>query len=183
MLRVELASRLVGVVCLAFIFFGSRVQSAAAEPAWRAGIDFHGTDDAFGPRRPIGVAGGLRFGDLEVATTLDPLMPFLGWQTVDLTLGTWICDDKIELLAGWRQSSGKLGTGRRFDEAFLVGADYAVPFTPRYRLAFGVELATSIVRHGADLPMDEINVWPATSDLAKRIEFMFHARFEVTGKI
>ena len=180
MLRGKLASRLVGVICLVFIIFGSAVH---AEPSWRAGIDLHGTDDAFGPRRPIGLAGGLRFTDLEVATTIDPLMPFLGWETIDLTLGDWICDDRIELLGGWRQSSGKLGTGRRFDESLLIGADYAVPLTPRYRLAFGAELATSIVRHGADLPMDTIHVWPVTSDLAKRMELMFHARFEITGKI
>lgn len=179
MLRVELASRLACVVCLACCFFGS----ARAEPSWRAGVDLHGTDDAFGPRRPIGLAGGLRTGDLELATTVDPLMPFLGWETVDLTIGTWVDADRIELLAGWRQSSGKLGTGRRFDEALLVGADYAVPLTPRYRLAFGAELATSITRHGADLPMDTIAVWPVTSDLAKRMSLILHARFEITGKL
>ncbi|HEX4418473.1 MAG TPA: hypothetical protein VH165_11265 [Kofleriaceae bacterium] len=152
-----------------------------ADPRWDAGLDLHGTDAAFGSRRPIGIAGGLRQGDVEAGLVVDPLVFALGWETIDVTAGLWLAGDRAELVGGWRQSSGKLGTGRRYDEALLIGADWVVTLSPRYRLAFGAELVTSIYRHGADIGSDPIQLWPLTTDLAERMDLMLHARFEITG--
>ncbi|HET7499912.1 MAG TPA: hypothetical protein VFK02_02885 [Kofleriaceae bacterium] len=154
---------------------------AHGEPRWRAGLDVHGTDAAFGERRPLGLAGGLRHGANEAAIVVDPLVLVLGWEMLDVTLGRWIAGDRVELLGGWRQTSGRLASGRRYDEALLVGADWAVPLSDRFRLAFGVELEASIWRHGARIAGDVIELWPPTVDTARRVELLLHARFELTG--
>jgi len=154
---------------------------AHADPSWRAGLDLHGTDAAYSSRRPLGIAGGLRYGAWEAAIVVDPMVLVLGWEMLDVSAGRWIADDRVELLAGWRQTSGRLSSGRRYDEAVLLGADWAVPLSGRFRLAFGVELETSLWRHGAGIDSDPIQVFPPGAELARRIELLLHARFELTG--
>jgi hypothetical protein len=170
MLRWEFA-----VACVVF------AAQAHAEPSWRAGLDVHGTDAALGGRRPIGLAGRLRWGAMEAAVVVDPLVFVLGWEMLDVTAGRWIAGDRAEVLAGWRQTSGRLGTGRRYDEAVLLGADWVAPLSGRFRFAFGLEFETSIWRHGGNIDSDTIQVFPFTTDIAARMEFLLHARFELTG--
>jgi len=166
---------LAAVACLAV------VAPAHADPSWRAGLDVHGTDAAYGGRRPLGVAAGLRCGATEGGVVVDPLVFALGWEMLDVTAGRWFADDRIELLAGWRQLSGRFGTGRRYDEAVLLGADWVVPLSRRFRLGFGLEFQTSIWRHGGDISSDTIAVFPVTTDLPERMSLLLHARFELTG--
>ncbi|HEU4730805.1 MAG TPA: hypothetical protein VFT22_23075 [Kofleriaceae bacterium] len=167
-------------IALAGLLFAAR---AHAEPSWRAGLDVHGTDAALGERRPLGIAGGVRYGQTEGAIVIDPLVLVLGWEMLDVTLGRWIAGDRVELVGGWRQTSGPLASGRRYDEAVLVGADWTVPLSSRFRLAFGLELETSIWRHGGRIEGDVIQLLPPTVDTARRVELLLHARFDVTGAL
>src|SRR5438874_10799247 len=95
--------------------------AASADAGWHTGLDFHGTDAAYGARRPIGLSGGLRTGDNEASVVLDPLVFVLGWEMLDVTVGRWVLDERVKVNGGWRQTSGPLAGGRRFDEALLVG--------------------------------------------------------------
>ncbi|HEY0481260.1 MAG TPA: hypothetical protein VGD37_27280 [Kofleriaceae bacterium] len=155
---------------------------AHGAPSWSVGIDLHGTDDAFAARRPIGVAGAIRYGAVEGSVVADPMLFVLGWEMLDATLGRWFAGDRIELLGGWRQTSGELSGGRRYDEALLLGADAVAMSSPRFRIVFGAELATSLWRHGAGIPANTIAL-AFDADLATRVELGFHLRFEITGAL
>jgi hypothetical protein len=157
----------------------SLAPPAAAEPSWHTGLDFHGTDAAFAARRPIGIAAGLRRGDNDGSVVVDPMVLVLGWEMLDVTVGRWVAGDRLELLAGWRQTSGRAGHGRRYDEAVLLGADSAVS-SGSVRVSFGAELETSVWRHGGKIPSDTIE-FAANAELATRIELLLHVRFEVGG--
>lgn len=156
--------------------------AARGEPGWRLGIDVHGTDEAIAARRPLGLAAGVRSGATEAAVVIDPMLLVLGWEMLDATIGQWIAGDRIELVAGWRQTSGRLSAGRRYDEALLLGADATALSSPRFRIAFGAELATSLWRHGGGLPDNTIAL-PPDAELATRVELMFHLRFDLTGAL
>jgi hypothetical protein len=169
-----------GLVCACACACEARAQ---ADPSWRAGLDLHGTDAAVGTRRPLGIAGGLRYQATEGAVVIDPMVLVLGWEMLDVTAGRWLADDRVEVLAGWRQTSGRLARGRRYDEAVLLGADWAAPLSNRFRLAFGVEVETSIWRHGGNLAGDTIRFGSLDAALARRVELLLHARFELTGSL
>ncbi len=161
------------------------VSLALASPAhgdtsWRTGLDFHGTDAAFAARRPIGVATGLRCGPMEGSVVIDPMVFVLGWEMLDFTVGRWLASDRVELITGWRQVSGRLSGGRRYDEEMLLGADAVAIALGRLRLVFGAELETSVWRHGAHIRNDTIDL-ALNADLATRIELLLHMRFEITG--
>jgi len=150
-----------------------------AEPSWHTGLDFHGTDAAFAARRPIGIAAGLRHGAVDGAVVVDPMVLVLGWEMLDVTVGRWIADDRLEVVAGWRQTSGRVSHGRRYDEAVLLGADTAMT-SGSVRMSFGAELETSVWRHGGHLPSDTLD-FAANTELATRMEVMLHMRFELGG--
>jgi hypothetical protein len=155
------------------------VPPADAEPGWRLGIDVHGTDNAFAVRRPLGLAAGVRRGAAEATIVVDPMLLVLGWEMLDVSLGGWIAGDRVELLAGWRQTSGPLGRGRRYDESLLLGADAVAMSSGRLRIVFGAELSLSLWRHGGTIPD---NVAPlALAELATRVDLLLHLRFEITG--
>jgi hypothetical protein len=162
------------LACLAF------AAPARADLSWRAGLDVHGTDAAFAARRPVGIASGLRYGAVEGSVVVDPMMLILGWEMLDVTAGRWIADDRIELLGGWRQVSGRLSGGRRYDEGLLLGVDSVGVSSGRFRIAFGAEVTTSVWRHGARIPGDSIQLI-LNMELATRIELLLHVRFEITG--
>ena len=153
---------------------------AHAAPAWSAGLDLHGTDAAVAAHRPIGVAGGLRFGAVQAAAVVDPMVLFLGWEMLDVSAGRWFGGDRVEVLGGWRQTSGRFRGGRRYDEALLLGLDSVARASHWYRLSFGAELATSLWRHGAHIPGDTIDL-SLNAELATRMELVLHVRFELTG--
>lgn len=155
---------------------------AHGEPGWRLGIDVHGTDEAIAARRPLGLAVGIRSGATEAAVVIDPMLLILGWEMLDATLGRWIAGDRIELIAGWRQTSGRLNAGRRYDEALLLGGDVTALTSRWFRIAFGAELATSLWRHGGGLPDNTIAL-PPDAEIATRIELVLHLRFDITGAL
>lgn len=152
---------------------------AYGDPSWHTGLDFHGTDAAFAARRPIGIAMGLRHGAIDGAVVVDPMVLVLGWEMLDVTVGRWIASDRLEVLAGWRQTSGSARHGRRYDEALLLGADSAIS-SGNVRVSFGAELETSLWRHGGKIPSDTID-FAASAELATRMELLLHVRFEVGG--
>ena len=156
---------------------------ARADSGWRAGLDLHGFDAAFGARRPVGIGLGIRCGAMESAVVVDPMIFLLGWEMLDVTVGRWLAHDRVEALIGWRQTSGTMGTGRRYDEAILLGADWAVPSSGKLRLTFGVELETSIWRHGGGIESERIRFSSSSEDLLPRLEVLLHARFDLTGAL
>jgi hypothetical protein len=152
---------------------------ASAESGWHTGLDFHGTDAAFAARRPIGITAGLRRGAIDGSVVIDPMLLVLGWEMLDLTIGHWNASDRVELLTGWRQTSGGLSHGRRYDEAWLLGADVAIA-SSRVRVSFGAELVISLWRHGGHIPSDTIT-FAANPELGTRMAVLLHLRFEVGG--
>jgi hypothetical protein len=152
-----------------------------ADSGWRAGLDLHGFDAAFGARRPIGIGMGIRSGAVEGAVVVDPMIFVLGWEMLDVTVGRWLARDRVEALIGWRQTSGAIGTGRRYDEAILLGVDWMIPSSGKLRLTFGVELETSVWRHGGGIDSEHIRLFSSSADLLPRLELLLHARFDLTG--
>jgi hypothetical protein len=156
------------------------IAPVRADSAWRAGLDLHGFDAAFGARRPIGIGMGIRCGAVEGAVVVDPMIFVLGWEMLDVTVGRWLAHDRVEALIGWRQTSGAIGTGRRYDEAMLLGADWRVPSSGKLRLTFGVELETSLWRHGGRIDGEHISFSSSSADLLPRLELLLHARLDLT---
>jgi len=177
-----LVARRLGLAAACAAVLLAPATRAGAQPAWRLGLDVHGTDRMSAARRPLGVAAGLRSGALEGTIVADPMRFLLGWEMLDATLGGWIAGDRVELLAGWRRTSGPFAGRRRYDEALLVGANLTALTSTRFRVEFGAELATSLWRHGAGVPDNTIDL-AVNAELATRVSLLLHLRFVVLGAL
>lgn len=129
------------------------VASAQATP-WHAGLDVRGDLGT----HPIRAGGGLEFGRVDTMLVLDPMFWTDGQHDIDLFAFWAPCSKAWGLLGGWRTSTIDLLDGTQFQEKLILGIGAPLPrLSEHIRTRFSFELATLIVKHGADLPSEWIS--------------------------
>ena len=127
---------------------------AHAGPAWHAGLNVRGDLGT----HPIRVGGGLQFGRVDTTLVLDPMFWTDGQHDLDLFAFWAPCAAGWGLLGGWRTSTIGLLGGTQLQEKLLLGIGAPLPWLREsIRARFHFELATVVVKHGADLPSEWIS--------------------------
>jgi len=129
------------------------------------------------PLRPAIGVSGRRF---DFSALFDPGVFIDGKHDLDLIAGWWFSPNAWRLAIGWRNSSTRIGDGRRFGESLLLGLDAAMPMLNgrHVRATFGVALAADLVRHGGGVPTRTLPLG-SFADLSDYLTVTFNARFEL----
>jgi hypothetical protein len=130
-------------------------------------------------RHPVRPALGVSAGAFDITAILDPGVFIDGKNDFDLIAGWWLAPRAWRLSLGWRNSSTRIGDGRRFSESLLLGLDAAMPLLNgrHVRATFGVAVAADMVRHGGDVPTRTIPLG-SFADVSDFVTVTFNARFE-----
>jgi hypothetical protein len=127
--------------------------TASAESQWHVGLNLRpdlGT-------HPIRAGGGVQLEHVDLTLVLDPMFWTDGQHDLD-ALAFWApCSMGWGLFGGWRTSTIALLGGTQLQEKLLLGVGAPLPPLGRFRSRFHFELATVIVKHGADLPSDWVS--------------------------
>ena len=100
------------------------------------------------------LCGGVAFGRVDVALTLDPLWLLDRQHALDAIVEYRPHPDGWGVFAGWRLGAIGVADGTQWQESPLVGVSGGLPRLASWlRLRAGVELATLVVKHGAGLPV------------------------------
>jgi hypothetical protein len=123
--------------------------TARADTDWHAGLDLRGDLGT----HPIRIGGGVQLGHVDTLLVLDPMFWTDGQNDLD-ALAFWApCSNGWGLLGGWRTSTIGILGGTQLQEKLVVGVGAPLPrLTKHLRARFAFELATVVVKHGADLP-------------------------------
>jgi hypothetical protein len=141
--------------CLAVLMVLLMLPAAAkADTAWHAGLDVRGDLGT----HPIRAGGGIEFGRVDTMLVLDPMFWTDGQHDIDAFAFWAPCSKAWGLLGGWRTSTIGLLGGTQFQQKLVLGIGAPLPRLGEHiRTRFAFELATVIVKHGADLPSDWIS--------------------------
>ena len=128
--------------------------SAEAGPRWHAGLNLRAELST----HPIRVGGGVQTEYVDTMLVLDPMFWTDGQHDID-AIAFWApCYRAWGLFGGWRTSSIGILGGTQFHEKLLIGVGAPLPrLTTFIRARWSFELATVLVKHGADLPSDWIS--------------------------
>ena len=122
---------------------------AHAGPDWHAGLDLRGDLGT----HPIRAGGGLQLGHVDTMLVLDPMFWTDHQNDLDAYAFWAPCAKGWGLLGGWRTSTIGILGGTQFQEKLVLGVGAPLPRLTTYlRERFVFELATVVVKHGADLP-------------------------------
>ncbi|MGE0866917.1 MAG: hypothetical protein AB7P03_00025 [Kofleriaceae bacterium] len=125
-----------------------------ADTRWHAGLNVRpdlGT-------HPIRAGGGLELGPVDTMLVLDPMFWTDGQHDID-GFAFWApCPEGWGLLGGWRTSAIGILGGTQYQHKLVLGVGAPLPRLGKHlRTRFAFELATVLVKHGADLPTDWIS--------------------------
>ena len=127
---------------------------------------------------PLRINIGWRMPLLDVALTVDPMFWTDGQSSTDLA-AFWLLDNGVHPYAGWRVTTIGLRDGTQLQQNLLLGVGMALPefFDGLLRGQWGLELATTIVKSGGELPTEVISFGSARSYL-DLVNFAMFARFD-----
>jgi hypothetical protein len=127
--------------------------SARADTRWHAGLNLRADTGT----HPIRAGGGLGFGGTDVTLVLDPMFWTDGQHDLDALATYGVADGGFGPIAGWRTTViGVLG-GTQLQEKLVLGVGAKLPRIWRLDVRWHFELATLVVKHGADLPTEWIS--------------------------
>lgn len=114
----------------------------------------------------------------DLALVLDPMFWTDGLSSTDLLLSL-LLKNRVQPLIGWRLNTIKLPEARQLQHNLIAGVGLALPSFWRDRLKgqWGFELATTLVKHGGELPAETISFASARSYL-DLVNFGMFARFD-----
>jgi hypothetical protein len=124
--------------------------------AWHGGANLRTDLGAHRVRAGI----GLRFGPIDTTVVLDPKVFIDGRQNdSDLLLEWYRCPGGWAALLGWRLSQVSIDRGHHYHEHLLVGVSGPMPplLDRHVRSRFGLEIETTVVRHGSGIETDVIS--------------------------
>jgi hypothetical protein len=127
---------------------------------------------------PIRINGGVERGGWDANLVLDPMFWTDGQHDLDAYLARQVSEGGWAVIGGWRTSAVSLRGGHQFQEKLILGVGAPLPklgAALRWRWAF--ELATVIVKHGADLPSDWLS-FAQGRDFIDLINFGMWVTFE-----
>lgn len=127
--------------------------SAHADAEFHAGLNLRADLGT----HPIRAGAGVQLGTVDTTLVVDPMFWTDGQHDLDL-LAFWSpCRPGWGVLGGWRTSTIGLLGGTQLQHKLLVGVGAPLPDLGPFRTRFGFEIATVVVKHGADLPADWIS--------------------------
>ncbi len=114
----------------------------------------------------------------DLALVLDPMFWTDGQSSTDLIM-SFLLDNTLQPLVGWRLHTIKLPEARQLQHNLVAGLGLALPSFWKNRLKgqWGFELATTIVKHGGNLPAETISFASARNYL-DLVNFGMFARFD-----
>lgn len=139
---------------LAIVTITLALTTVARADSWHAGLNVRGDLGV----HPIRIGGGIQLEHVDFSLVLDPM--FWTDNQVDTdALAFWApCSRAWGLFGGWRTSTIPLLGGTQFQEKLVLGIGAPLPkLTRSLRERFSFELATTVVKHGGDLPTDWIS--------------------------
>ncbi len=149
---------------------------AGAEPApgraWHVGTNLRTELSTHAFR----LDGGIQLGRLDLIAVVDPMVWADGEMDLDAIASWQFNRCGYRVLAGWRNASIALSSGRQLHETLLVGLAAPLPPLGPFVLQFGVELATVLVKHGAGLAEAEISSFGSTTELGDNMNLSMFLR-------
>lgn len=149
-----------------------------ADSSWHAGLNVRAELGT----HPIRVGGGIDLDPVDLTLVLDPMFWTDGQHDVDVLVEKRLCACGWALLTGWRTSAIGLLGGHQFQEKLLVGVSAPLPDLGPFRTRWSFELATVIVKHGADLPADWIS-FASGRDFIDLVNFGMFVRIEYASAL
>ncbi|HEY0986425.1 MAG TPA: hypothetical protein VGD80_05200 [Kofleriaceae bacterium] len=127
----------------------------------------------------IRVTAGLDAGAFDLSLTLDPMVITDGQLDTDVLATVKVTDSGWGIITGFRNTRIGILGGNEFQEKLIVGVGAPLPLLGDLpaRLRWGLEAATVIVKHGADLPTDWIS-FAQGRDFVDLINFGMYVTFE-----
>jgi hypothetical protein len=131
----------------------------------------------------IRVIAGLDAGAIDLSLTLDPMVITDGQLDTDVLATLRLTDNGWGLITGFRNTRIGILGGNEFQEKLILGIGAPLPVLGdlSVRLRWGLEVATVIVKHGADLPTDWIS-FAQGRDFIDLINFGMYVTFECCGE-
>jgi len=153
--------------------------TASADPYWHGGLDLRGDLGT----HPIRIGGGYQLEHVDLSLVVDPMF-WTDHQVDTDALAFWApCSRAWGLLGGWRTSTIGLLGGTQLQEKLIVGVGAPLPQLGHHiRTRFHFELATVVVKHGADLPTDWIS-FATGRDFIDLINFGVFVSFEYANHL
>jgi len=127
----------------------------------------------------VRVTAGLDAGAFDLSLTLDPMVITDGQLDTDVLATVKVTDSGWGIITGFRNTRIGILGGNEFQEKLIVGVGAPLPLLGDLsaRLRWGLEAATVIVKHGADLPTDWIS-FAQGRDFVDLINFGMFVTFE-----
>jgi hypothetical protein len=172
------ASVLVAIAATVTLW-ASGASADSALHSWHAGLNLRtelGT-------HPIRADGGIDLGSVELTLVLDPMFWTDGQHDIDL-LSAWpVTSGGLAVLGGVRTTSLGLTGGRHWQDKLLLGVTAPIGgFGDSLRVVWGFELATVVVKHGADLPAEWIS-FDSGRDFIDLVNFAMFVRFDYASAL
>ncbi len=132
--------------------------AVARADGWHAGLNLRVDQGT----HPIRAGGGIEYGRHDLTLVLDPMFWTDGQHDLD-ALAYWkLSRNGWGFLYGWRTTAIGIAGGHQFQDKLLLGVGAPLPFFGKLplRARWSFELATLVVKHGADLPRQWISFDP-----------------------
>jgi hypothetical protein len=119
--------------------------------------------------------GGYRIGRLDLIGVVDPMVWTDGELDLDAIAEWQVNRCGYAALVGWRPTSIALSMGRQWQETLLLGVTAPLPKLHWLDLQVGVEVATTIVKHGGGLPTN-VTSFANSSEIGDNISISMFLR-------
>jgi hypothetical protein len=127
----------------------------AAADGWHAGLNLRVDQGT----HPIRAGGGVTLGNTDLTLVVDPMFWTDGQHDIDFLGYYKFSRAGWSFLYGWRTTAIALMDGHQYQEKLLLGIGAPLPFFGHLplRARWSFELASLVVKHGADLPRQWIS--------------------------
>jgi hypothetical protein len=144
---------IVMVTALALCAPAQAERDGGGDLGWHAGLNLRAETGT----HPIRIAGGVSSGALDGTLVIDPMFWTDGQHDIEV-FGTYgLADGGWGGLFGWRTTAIGILGGTQLQQKLILGVGAKLPDVGPLRIHWHIELATLVVKHGADLPREWIS--------------------------
>jgi len=138
---------------LVFILVAASATSAVAETRWHAGLNLRADTGT----HPVRAGVGVGVDKTDVSLVLDPMFWTDQQHDLDLFATYGVADGGFGPVAGWRTTAIGILGGTQLQQKLVLGVGAKLPRVWSLDMRWHFELATVVVKHGADLPTEWIS--------------------------
>lgn len=149
------------------------VASSAHADSLHAGLNLRADPGT----HPIRLNAGVELACWDINLVLDPMFWTDGQHDIDLYAVKRVSAGGWGVVGGWRTSAVSLLGGHQWQQKLLLGVGAPLPQLGALRWRWTFELATVIVKHGADLPSEWIG-FAQGRDFIDLVNFGMFVTFE-----